>query len=244
MKRNRKGFTLIELLVVIAIIAILAAILFPIFVSATQKSKSMSCLSNMKQITTAHSIYIDDYEGALVPIGLIGVSRGKIVPANGATYWPDLLANLTGKNGKINRCPTAPKCFGIGMNHPQLGRWVNADASKNPPGSKCTLGQIRHPSQTVCFADTGLLSPSSLRLPPDRWTEVMDIDPANDLTFVMRTPDNVGYYDQPASATRPMPRHGGRANCAFVDGHCASMMVSQLGLQKTAGDPKALWDMY
>src|SRR5690554_6586902 len=99
MKKNREGFTLIELLVVIAIIAILAAILFPVFVSATQKSKSMSCMNNIKQIATAHSIYIDDYDGVLVPIGLLGISRGKIFPNPDATYWPDLLANLTGKNG-------------------------------------------------------------------------------------------------------------------------------------------------
>src|SRR3984893_16503713 len=61
MKRIR-AFTLIELLVVIAIIAILAAILFPVFAQARDKARQSSCLSNMKQITTAVVMYVQDYD--------------------------------------------------------------------------------------------------------------------------------------------------------------------------------------
>ena len=57
----KKGFTLIELLVVIAIIAILAAILFPVFAQAREKARQTSCLSNMKQIATAIQLYADDH---------------------------------------------------------------------------------------------------------------------------------------------------------------------------------------
>src|SRR5437016_626541 len=60
--RNRKGFTLIELLVVIAIIAILAAILFPVFAQAREKARSAACMSNAKQIATALMMYAQDFD--------------------------------------------------------------------------------------------------------------------------------------------------------------------------------------
>jgi prepilin-type N-terminal cleavage/methylation domain-containing protein/prepilin-type processing-associated H-X9-DG protein len=64
MKSERRGFTLIELLVVIAIIAILAAILFPVFAQAREKARSTTCLSNFKQLGTGVMMYAQDYDGA------------------------------------------------------------------------------------------------------------------------------------------------------------------------------------
>src|SRR5580658_851953 len=63
--RSRLGFTLIELLVFIAIIAILAAILFPVFAQAREKARASNCISNEKQISMAAHMYIDDNDGAL-----------------------------------------------------------------------------------------------------------------------------------------------------------------------------------
>ena len=61
----KKGFTLIELLVVIAIIAILAAILFPVFAKAREKARQTACLSNLKQLGTAMMMYTIDFDDQL-----------------------------------------------------------------------------------------------------------------------------------------------------------------------------------
>src|SRR6266542_4881469 len=67
--RGRSGFTLIELLVVIAIIAILAAILFPVFAQARESARQTTCLSHLKQIAMANLMYAQDYDETFVPVG-------------------------------------------------------------------------------------------------------------------------------------------------------------------------------
>ena len=93
---RRKGFTLIELLVVIAIIAILAAILFPVFAQARDKARQISDLSNMKQILTSALMYTQDYDETLVGPATRNCAR---VPSNnppnlwspGWRTWPEML---------------------------------------------------------------------------------------------------------------------------------------------------------
>ncbi|MDE3077680.1 MAG: prepilin-type N-terminal cleavage/methylation domain-containing protein, partial [Chloroflexota bacterium] len=65
-RRSNEAFTLIELLVVIAIIAILAAILFPVFAQAREEARKTVCLSNVRQLATANEMYIQDYDEQVV----------------------------------------------------------------------------------------------------------------------------------------------------------------------------------
>jgi prepilin-type N-terminal cleavage/methylation domain-containing protein len=131
---KRNGFTLIELLVVIAIIAILAAILFPVFTSAREKAKQSSCLNNMSQLAKAFRMYLDDSNG-MYPGGAgvwwpsaVGRSQGDWVwfdgkwsqPSPGAGFdysvrkpWPwrinpslGSLWKYTNKSRKIYICPS------------------------------------------------------------------------------------------------------------------------------------------
>jgi prepilin-type N-terminal cleavage/methylation domain-containing protein len=79
--RKNGAFTLIELLVVIAIIAILAAILFPVFATAREKGRQTVCLSNLKQLGLAFNMYASDYDGCYpAPITNYGTAHGAIPP--------------------------------------------------------------------------------------------------------------------------------------------------------------------
>lgn len=101
----KKGFTLIELLVVIAIIAILAAILFPVFARAREKARQASCSSNVKQICLGILMYVQDYDERFPSCW-----NGPQIPGDRGTTclgWQHVIVPYI-KNSQIFRCPSSP----------------------------------------------------------------------------------------------------------------------------------------
>lgn len=138
----RRAFTLIELLVVIAIIAILAAILFPVFAQAREKARAATCQSNLKQIGQAYQMYMTDYERC-VPVNC-DRTAGANTPLNYIrnTCWPGWIANGLApyeKSPAIYSCPS--KIRTVGWCDPRLNPTVTpanmntgAGVNPNPPG--------------------------------------------------------------------------------------------------------------
>jgi len=140
---GRRGFTLIELLVVIAIIAILAAILFPVFARAREKARQASCLNNQKQIALAFAMYVQDYDEGTpnyrMPDGLGYPPSGPKWP------WTDHLQPYI-KNYQAFDCPSDDYSLSYAYNGYQLGWWVSSCARK--------LAEITYPAQTICCGES------------------------------------------------------------------------------------------
>ncbi|HLK57295.1 MAG TPA: prepilin-type N-terminal cleavage/methylation domain-containing protein [Chthonomonadaceae bacterium] len=110
---NPRGFTLIELLVVIAIIAVLAAILFPVFAQAREKARQTACLNNLKQIGMAFALYVQDYDDLLpdrrdLKVSLPGGFRPWTTwpPSDPRAGWAATLLQPYTHNYAIWKCPS------------------------------------------------------------------------------------------------------------------------------------------
>ena len=145
---NRKAFTLIELLVVIAIIAILAAILFPVFAQAREKARGISCVSNMKQIVLGLTMYNQDNDESMP------TAFPAIPPINGGGAgvmpWENQIMAYM-KNEQVFACPSDTGSF----NNPALSdMWDGNYLKKNIKRSYGYLGRI-HTSQAKAAGAAG-----------------------------------------------------------------------------------------
>jgi prepilin-type N-terminal cleavage/methylation domain-containing protein/prepilin-type processing-associated H-X9-DG protein len=233
-----RGFTLIELLVVIAIIAILAAILFPVFVTAKEKGRQCKCATQCRQIAIAIVRYADDNNNWIVksadPNHTINTPQGQR-----SMLWNDILKPYI-RSRDFQICPSRSLKkvtsisdleinWGLGVSHPTICGFWDSERKRMP--------QIRRPSKTLVAGDVARVTNPTR--PPDDWIE-------GEASFIFRTPANGTYYTDYASgaADHIIGRHNGRANCVFLDGHAQSMKPSELGFQYAEGDARALWDIY
>lgn len=223
----RRGFTLIELLVVIAIIAILAAILFPVFARAREKARQASCQSNLKQIALGFLMYVNDADEKL-PVwapwcwGYAG--RGR-------PWWAQIEPYI--KNKQIFACPSATvagnirgacgTCLPYGFEVPALNYGYNEYMSHG--GAPCCVPDARaaklvtwdKPVQTYLVGDSkcsltwGDDSEGYLfRVAYPRW--------GGCVACQGNVPADKGAYAQ----------HNGGSNIAFLDGHVKWMQWSQI----------------
>lgn len=154
---KRKGFTLIELLVVIAIIAILAAILFPVFAKAREKAHQTSCLSNVKQITLGLMQYAQDYDQRL-PMGVATPAGSGPDPwaVVGNYNWVWAMRAYT-KNNQIFNCPVhnvdAQDYDGNPLPRPRDANGVGYVKNNFWPTNTPKMGRIVYPASTVLIAE-------------------------------------------------------------------------------------------
>lgn len=202
-----RGFTLIELLVVIAIIAILAAILFPVFAQAREKARQISCLSNVKQLSLAYTMYVQDYDETSPHMDGTGDFPNRLYP-----YV---------KNAQLFLCPDrsdtdaieAPD--GVTNTNRSIGYGYNWGPIQRRGGG-LVLGQqyvsgTSGPSYLPGVALAGIVSAAQMVGFIDSYDTPRI---TGTMTFLACTW---------SGNTNGSLRHGGRFNVGFVDGHAKSI---------------------
>jgi len=218
MRRNREGFTLIELLVVIAIIAILAAILFPVFAKARDKARQAACLSNQKQVGLALMQYVQDYDERFVvsrywaPLG----GGYSLVTTSGYGWFHPLGPYLKSKG--VLSCPSSNNWFALsGARDGTLNAyWCG---SQNADGSWASCGRgASGPSPTQAANMASIVSPANViavfEVGMGRTSNTGDVNSGFYGDFF----GQYGYASASTGYPNPPP-HAGGSTFVFADGH-------------------------
>jgi prepilin-type N-terminal cleavage/methylation domain-containing protein/prepilin-type processing-associated H-X9-DG protein len=226
---KRRAFTLIELLVVIAIIAILAAILFPVFAQARDKARQAACISNAKQIGTAAMMYTQDYDETY-PSSHWGYFFVAVQPyAKNKQIWecPSLSGVYTTRPC-FGRCPvgtaTCGGCDTIELERVITGWALNGDITggwdNSAPRSLATTDE---PASQVLMAETDVTPPGKAAInnapnsrPQTAQFAVSPCRTALHAVFNTRYPADIVPRD---TNGRLGPHHASGLNLIFADGH-------------------------
>ena len=246
---QRKAFTLIELLVVIAIIAILAAILFPVFAQARDKARSIACLSNTKQLALGVMQYAQDYDELLPVAGYNAQCRGRwqwqiypYVKNQQVFTCPNLSQQpwvaTTNNNYTCPASGSRPVATGLvvgqndkggyGWNYALHGDSGDLTGSVLDSAPGYSMASIAKHADTVIIGETGFIGTTGTS---SGWA-MMAWDPRNTGSAGFGQP---GLFAQGRHSTeqtvtmqgQPVPVRG-RLNCVFLDGHAKNLAISQL----------------
>jgi len=246
MKRSpSRGFTLIELLVVIAIIAILAAILFPVFAQAREKARQTSCLSNGKQIGTAMMMYVQDYDEKLSPVYTASADGSDWLAVRQCNNNKGVFQTWVGlidpyvKNLAVFHCPSAigdpPIWAGQYFNTCNVQLW--SDLGLNYQYLSPALGGNFY--QRDGKAQAGINSVAETVLLVDSGNEVSKTAGQFEISFLVDPPDGYtspntlgfggwGNDGQLGPYGDAEARHSKGANVSMCDGHSKFFRIEAL----------------
>ena len=208
--RSDRGFTLIELLVVIAIIAILAAILFPVFARARENARKATCQSNLKQLGTAEMMYVQDYDETYqisytIP-SLAVPGAGGSADGSNVNWWRYELQPYI-KNWRVFLCPS-----GAPVADPSYaGNQMLTNYAMNTGIFGKSMAQVRYPADLYMIADG------------KHW-----VFQAGNQGYVMAYANVCSAGCTAANRSDNNARHMAGSNMAFADGHVKYQKASEI----------------
>ena len=240
---RRNGFTLIELLVVIAIIAILAAILFPVFAKARDRARQTSCLNNMKQLGTAMNMYYDDWDGVFQP-QRYGEALGNKLG------WTDRVRQYN-KTVGLFTCPSSSANYSYTIAG-GAESWGEGSTAPNAWGEG-SLSDVKSPTQMSQFAECP--GSGTVKFDPSKSQQAANTGDADRDTDIQ--PDGDVYGGAAKRGTKnadelidadkswwmyfPNRHSGGGMNLCFIDGHAkffTDWSWGQMTLRRSGPFPK------
>lgn len=246
---KRRGFTLIELLVVIAIVAILAAILFPVFATAKERGRQAKCCANLKQLTMAFFSYVDDHNGFL-PIGSRRFFSTQLSQANDIEWtgtqwyswsdnnWPAIDVRKGSlfpyvRSAELYQCPTDRGLPGYRLDGSKAGGW---------PATTGGFGLSYSMNKHLCFK--GAASPySTIKL-----ANAVGGRSGQVLFLIHETRGNSthygindGYFSWPGDFHDKIHYNG--TVCSYADGHAKWLGNEEMTRCETiTGNARSPWE--